>query len=171
MGHIKQETMPVIRDLRDFDRQSGNRLERLVFNYRPLFMLLMALATVVLGYMAATRLELRPSFEKMIPQSQPYIQNFLENRQSLRGLGNSVRVVVENTQGDIFDPGYLDVLKQAGPDGKKTYDRVAARVGMGRWGKVEEIAYPCIFLASDASSWMTGETIPIDGGRHLTCAR
>jgi predicted RND superfamily exporter protein len=48
----------------------------------------------------------------MIPQSQPYIQNFLENRQSLRGLGNSVRVVVENTQGDIFDPGYLEVLKQ-----------------------------------------------------------
>jgi 2-deoxy-D-gluconate 3-dehydrogenase len=35
---------------------------------------------------------------------------------------------------------------------------------MGRWGKVEEIAYPCIFLASDASSWMTGETIVIDGG-------
>src|SRR5207247_1621450 len=50
------------------------------------------------------------------------------------------------------------------PDGKKTYDAVAARVGMGRWGKVHEIAYPCIFLASDASSWMTGETIVIDGG-------
>jgi NAD(P)-dependent dehydrogenase (short-subunit alcohol dehydrogenase family) len=35
---------------------------------------------------------------------------------------------------------------------------------MGRWGKVEEIAYPCIFLASDASSFMTGETIIVDGG-------
>ncbi|OYP99341.1 RND transporter [Pseudomonas mandelii] len=112
MGNIKQDAMPVIRDLHDFDRDSGNRLERLVFNYRPLFMLLMALATLVFGYMAATRLELRPSFEKMIPQSQPYIQNFLENRQSLRGLGNSVRVVVETTQGDVFDPAYLDVLKQ-----------------------------------------------------------
>ncbi|AZD07606.1 Exporter protein, RND family [Pseudomonas chlororaphis] len=112
MGNIKQDSMPVIRDVRDFDRDSGNRLERWVFNYRPLFMLLMALATLVLGYMAATRLELRPSFEKMIPQSQPYIQNYLEHRQSLRGLGNSVRVVVENTQGDIFDPAYLDVLKQ-----------------------------------------------------------
>ena len=42
--------------------------------------------------------------------------------------------------------------------------RVAARVGMGRWGKVEEIAYPCIFLASAASSFMNGETIVIDGG-------
>ena len=66
--------------------------------------------------------------------------------------------------GPVETEGYLDVLKQAGPDGKKTYDAVAARVGMGRWGKVEEISYPCIFLASDASSWMTGETIVIDGG-------
>jgi predicted RND superfamily exporter protein len=112
MGNMKQDTMPVIRELLDFDQRSGNRLERLVFNHRPWFMLIMALATVVLGYMAVTRLELRPSFEKMIPQSQPYIQNYLEHRQSLRGLGNSVRVVVENTQGDIFDPDYLTVLKQ-----------------------------------------------------------
>jgi len=66
--------------------------------------------------------------------------------------------------GPVETEGYLDVLKQAGPDGKKTYDAVAARVGMGRWGKVHEIAYPCIFLASDASAWMTGETIVIDGG-------
>jgi len=112
MAPTKQDNMPVIRNLRDFDRRSGNLLERLVFNYRPLFIVLMTLATLVLGYMAATRLELRPGFEKMIPQSQPYIQNFLENRHSLRGLGNSVRVVVENTQGDIFDPEYLNVLKQ-----------------------------------------------------------
>ena len=66
--------------------------------------------------------------------------------------------------GPVETEGYLDVLKQAGPDGKKTYDAVAARVGMGRWGKVEEIAWPCIFLASGASAWMTGETIVIDGG-------
>jgi predicted RND superfamily exporter protein len=116
MGNLKQDTMPVIRHVRDFDRHSGNRLERWVFNQRPLFMLVMALVTVVLGYMAVTRLELRPSFEKMIPQSQPYIQNFLENRKSLRGLGSSVRVVVENTQGDIFDPEYLAVLKQVNDD-------------------------------------------------------
>jgi NAD(P)-dependent dehydrogenase (short-subunit alcohol dehydrogenase family) len=66
--------------------------------------------------------------------------------------------------GPVETEGYLDVLKQAGPDGKKTYDAIAARVGMGRWGKVEEIAWPCIFLASDASSFMTGETIVVDGG-------
>ncbi|CAD5107432.1 efflux RND transporter permease subunit [Zestomonas carbonaria] len=112
MGTIKQDTMPVISDPRDFDRRSGNLLERLVFNHRLLFVLVMASLTLLLGYQAATRLELRPSFEKMIPHGQPYIQNFLENRQSLRGLGNSVRVVVENTRDDIFDPEYLEVLKQ-----------------------------------------------------------
>ena len=66
--------------------------------------------------------------------------------------------------GPVETEGYLDVLKQAGPDGQKTYDAIAARVGMGRWGRVEEIAYPCVFLASDAASWMTGETIVVDGG-------
>ncbi|WP_305955354.1 RND family transporter [Pseudomonas sp. H9] len=112
MANIKQDTLPVIRTLDEFDRRSGNWLERLVFNHRLPFMLLMLLATLLLGYMALTRLELRPSFEKMIPQSHPYIQNYLENRQSLRGLGNSLRVVVENTEGDIFDPAYLQTLRQ-----------------------------------------------------------
>ncbi|CAI8936488.1 RND transporter [Pseudomonas donghuensis] len=112
MADIQQDTLPVIRNLGDFDTRSGNRLERLVFNHRLPFMLCMLLVTLVLGYMALTRLELRPSFEKMIPQSHPYIQNYLDNRQSLRGLGNSLRVVVENTRGDIFDPAYLQTLRQ-----------------------------------------------------------
>ncbi|MGH8464972.1 MAG: RND family transporter, partial [Pseudomonas sp.] len=112
MANIQQDTLPVIRTLGEFDARSGNGLERLVFNHRLPFMVLMLLATLVLGFMAVTRLELRPSFEKMIPQSHPYIQNYLDNRQSLRGLGNSLRVVVENTEGDIFDPAYLQTLRQ-----------------------------------------------------------
>ena len=42
---------------------------------------------------------------------------------------------------------------------------------LGRPGRPEEIADVIVFLASDRCGWMTGETIPIDGGRHLTCAR
>ena len=71
-----------------------------------------AIITVVLGYFAATKLVLNASFEKMIPQSQPYIKNYLTYQKDLRGLGNAVRVVVESADGDIFDPGYLEVLKQ-----------------------------------------------------------
>jgi NAD(P)-dependent dehydrogenase (short-subunit alcohol dehydrogenase family) len=42
---------------------------------------------------------------------------------------------------------------------------------LGRTGKADEIADLIVFLASDRASWITGETIAIDGGRHLTCAR
>jgi predicted RND superfamily exporter protein len=106
------DAMPVVRDLEDFDASSGNALERLVFNHRTWVIAACLLATLVLGWVGATRLALNASFEKMLPQSQPYIQNYLANKASLRGLGNSVRVVVENPHGDIFDPRYLEVLKQ-----------------------------------------------------------
>ncbi len=42
---------------------------------------------------------------------------------------------------------------------------------LGRPGDAAEIADLIFFLASDQSGWITGETISIDGGRHLTCAR
>ena len=42
---------------------------------------------------------------------------------------------------------------------------------LGRAGKAEEIADLIAFLLSPASVWMTGDTISVDGGRHLTCLR
>jgi NAD(P)-dependent dehydrogenase (short-subunit alcohol dehydrogenase family) len=42
---------------------------------------------------------------------------------------------------------------------------------LGRVGTPEEIADLIFFLASDQAGWITGETISIDGGRQLTCAR
>jgi len=42
---------------------------------------------------------------------------------------------------------------------------------LGRAGTPDEIADLIAFLASDRAGWITGETISIDGGRHLTCAR
>jgi predicted RND superfamily exporter protein len=92
------------------DPASGSRLERLVFNHRRFVLALCAVLTVLFGFFAATKLALNASFEKMIPRSHPYIQNFLENRGELRGLGNSLRIVVENPGGDIFDLKYLDAL-------------------------------------------------------------
>ncbi|HEX5216284.1 MAG TPA: SDR family oxidoreductase [Vicinamibacterales bacterium] len=42
---------------------------------------------------------------------------------------------------------------------------------LGRAGAPEEIAELIAFLVSPASGWITGDTISIDGGRHLTCLR
>ncbi|SFN03403.1 hypothetical protein SAMN05444747_113112 [Variovorax sp. OV329] len=94
-----------------FDRHSGSWLERLIFNHRLWVLLACALATVVLGWQA-TRVSLNAAFDKTIPHHQPYIRNFLDNRGELRGLGNAVRVVVQNPRGDIFDPAYIQALRK-----------------------------------------------------------
>jgi predicted RND superfamily exporter protein len=112
MGNNGIGDMPVISDIAQFDRDSGNWLERLVFNRRLALIVACAIATVVLGYLAFSKLVLNASFERMLPQNHPYIQNYLQNKQELRGLGNALRVVVENPSGDIYDPKFLETLKQ-----------------------------------------------------------
>ena len=92
--------------------EGGSLLERAVFNHRRTVIVICALVTVLLGALAVARLTLGASFEKMIPRSHPYIQNYLENRSELRGLGNALRIVVENPKGDIYDARYLNTLKQ-----------------------------------------------------------
>lgn len=46
----------------------------------------------------------------------------------------------------------------------KVKQMVANSRALQRFGRVEEIAYPCIFLASEAASYVTGETLIVDGG-------
>lgn len=38
---------------------------------------------------------------------------------------------------------------------------------MKRYGKPEEVAFAIIYLLSDASAWVTGTNLVIDGGRSL----
>ncbi len=42
---------------------------------------------------------------------------------------------------------------------------------LGRPGQADEVAELILFLCSPRAAWITGDTISIDGGRHLTCAR
>ena len=42
---------------------------------------------------------------------------------------------------------------------------------LGRVGQAEEVAAAILFLLSDESGWITGATLPIDGGRALASAR
>jgi NAD(P)-dependent dehydrogenase (short-subunit alcohol dehydrogenase family) len=44
------------------------------------------------------------------------------------------------------------------------YSAIVGRTPMGRVGQVDELQGAAIFLASDASAFVTGQTIPVDGG-------
>jgi uncharacterized protein len=95
----------------EFDPRSGSIVERALFNHRVVVVVLCLLLTAILGWQA-TKLRLNASFEKTIPAHQPYIGNFLKYQGELNGLGNSVRIAVENPAGTIYDARYLDTLRK-----------------------------------------------------------
>lgn len=140
-----QEATPIYTDPSQFDSASGNVVERLVFNNRTWVMLLCLALTVILGFQLRL-LHVNASFEKMIPQSHEYVRNYLENRNELRGMGNTVRVVIENTQGDIYNRDYLTALAKA--NDKLFLSPVVDRAWMKslfspavRWSEVTETGF------------------------------
>ena len=66
------------------------------------------------------------------------------------------------------NPGMIDT--NIYEDGVITDDQLsedAKRYPLGRYGKPEEVAYAVVYLLSDASSWVTGTNLLIDGGYTL----
>jgi uncharacterized protein len=106
----KPSTAPVIADLNDFDKGSGSLVERILFNNRPLIMILCAIATIFLGYQA-TKVRLSADYASMIPVHQPYIVNYLNHYDDLSTQSNAVQIAVVANNGNILDAHYLQVLQ------------------------------------------------------------
>ena len=62
-------------------------------------------------------------------------------------------------------PGYFDTPLNAALVADADFSAwLEKRTPAGRWGKVEELVGACIFLASDAASFVNGHTLFVDGG-------
>ncbi|XP_078082838.1 3-oxoacyl-[acyl-carrier-protein] reductase FabG isoform X2 [Mustelus asterias] len=77
---------------------------------------------------------------------------------------------------NAVSPGVIvtDIHKRAGlseEDYAKFLDNCKRTHALGRAGEVNEVAQAIAFLASDAASFITGVTLPVDGGRHAMCPR
>lgn len=65
------------------------------------------------------------------------------------------------------NPGMIDTNILTGRLSTDDLDKNRGLYPLGRYGKPEEVAYAIIYLLSDASSWVTGHTLVIDGGVTL----
>lgn len=63
-------------------------------------------------------------------------------------------------------PGYMETeMNTALLDPKNPRrEAITNRIPQGRWGTPEDMKGPCVFLASDASDYLNGAVIPVDGG-------
>ncbi len=62
-------------------------------------------------------------------------------------------------------PGYFDTPLNAALVADPDFSAwLQKRTPAGRWGKVEELAGACVFLASDAASFVNGHVLYVDGG-------
>ena len=62
-------------------------------------------------------------------------------------------------------PGWFETeLTEALQKDKQRYADILSRIPMNRWGKPDDLGGAAVFLVSNASSYMTGQTIVVDGG-------
>ncbi|HEU4936665.1 MAG TPA: SDR family oxidoreductase [Vicinamibacterales bacterium] len=88
----------------------------------------------------------------------------------------ALEVATKGVRINAVNPGVVisNLHRRGGMDEEKYaafLEHSKATHPVGRPGEPHEIADLIFFLASPNAAWITGETISIDGGRHLTCAR
>jgi gluconate 5-dehydrogenase len=68
-------------------------------------------------------------------------------------------------QCNAIAPGYFDTPLNAALVADPAFTAwLEKRTPAGRWGRVEELVGACVFLASDASSFVNGHVLSVDGG-------
>lgn len=88
----------------------------------------------------------------------------------------ALELAAKNVRCNCVNPGVTitNLHKRGGMDAEayaKFLEHSKTTHAMGRPGNADEIAAAIEFLASDAASFITGASVPVDGGRHAMCPR
>jgi gluconate 5-dehydrogenase len=100
------------------------------------------------------------------PNVVPYTASKGGVRQLTRGL--AVELAPLGIRANAIAPGYFKTeMNRALMDNADFVAWVNMRTPMKRWGDPDELAGIAVFLASDAASYLTGQTIYVDGGMSV----
>ena len=76
----------------------------------------------------------------------------------------AIKLAPHNIQVNAIAPGWIETDLTAPIMASPWNDQILARTPAARWGQAEEMAGTAVYLASQASNFVTGETIRVDGG-------
>ena len=76
----------------------------------------------------------------------------------------AIELAPHNIQVNAIAPGWIETDMTAPVKSMPLNAEILSRTPAGRWGQPEEVAGTAVFLASRASDFVTGTTIPVDGG-------
>jgi 3-oxoacyl-[acyl-carrier protein] reductase len=77
--------------------------------------------------------------------------------------GLATEFAPHNIRVNVVSPGIIDTMR-ANPEWYQGRVQTAAGIPLGRQGTVDEIAATCLFLVSDDSGFITGQTFHVNGG-------
>ena len=79
--------------------------------------------------------------------------------------GFALEMAANGIRSNSVNPGFVETsILSVGTISEEQLKKNVAAYPLGRFGKPEDIAHAIIYLLSDASSWVTGHTLVVDGG-------
>jgi NAD(P)-dependent dehydrogenase (short-subunit alcohol dehydrogenase family) len=95
----------------------------------------------------------------------PFFSPYVASKGGLNALARAaaVELVGDRIRVNVVAPGTIDTAISAGVSEFRR-NMLQHRIPIGRAGHVDDIAAACLYLASDASRYVTGSTLAVDGG-------
>ena len=94
--------------------------------------------------------------------------NYTAAKAGIIGFSKSLaqEVASRNITVNVVAPGFIDTdMTKSLPDNIK--NQLLAKIPMGRLGDVDDIAKSVVFLASEDASYITGNTVHVNGGMYM----